>query len=59
LSGASGLREQTSEGSPHRRSGKPRNVGIASNVNPSSHRFQPTRQLTLTGINGFQDDVTI
>ena len=39
---------------------KPRNVGIASNVNPFLAPIPANKgNWTLTGINGFQDDVTI
>jgi len=56
-----GLREQTSEGKPVVAIvGKPRNVGIASNVNPFLEPIPPNKSnWTVTGINGFQDDVTI
>jgi hypothetical protein len=56
-----GLREQTSEAKqiiadPSR----PRNVGIASNVNPFLDPIPPQDpNWTVTGINGFQDDATI
>ena len=56
-----GLREQTSEGKaviadPNR----PRNVGLASNVNPFLTPIPPNdSSWTVTGINGFQDDVII
>jgi hypothetical protein len=56
-----GLREQTSEGKALIADpAKPRNVGIASNVNPFLAPIPANKgNWTLTGINGFQDDVTI
>lgn len=56
-----GLREQTSEGRPVIADlSKPRNVGIASNVNPLLAPIPPNDgHWTVTGINGFQDAVTI
>jgi hypothetical protein len=56
-----GLREQTSEGKAlFADPAKPRNVGIASNVNPFLAPIPPNKgNWTLTGINGFQDDATI
>ena len=56
-----GLREQTSEGqaviAPV---GRPRNIGLATNVNPFLAPIPPNKaNWTVTGINGFQDDVTI
>jgi hypothetical protein len=56
-----GLREHTSEGKPVVADlSKPRNVGIASNVNPFLAPIPANdSSWTVTGINGFQDDVTI
>ena len=56
-----GLREQTSEGKPVVAGpAEPRNVGIATNVNPFLAPIPPNDgNWTVTGINGFQDDVTI
>jgi hypothetical protein len=56
-----GLREQTSEGKALIADpAKPRNVGIASNVNPFLTPIPANDgNWTLTGINGFQDDATI
>jgi len=56
-----GLREQTSEGQPVvANPAKPRNVGVASNVNPFLAPIPPNAPAwTVTGINGFQEDVTI
>jgi hypothetical protein len=56
-----GLREQTSEGKALIADpAKPRNVGIASNVNPFLAPIPANDgNWTLTGINGFQDDATI
>jgi hypothetical protein len=56
-----GLREQTSENRPLIADpAKPRNVGIASNVNPFLSPIPPNdAHWTLTGINGFQEDATI
>ena len=56
-----GLREQTSEGqaviAPV---GRARNVGSGTNVNPFLAPITPNdANWTVTGINGFQDDVTI
>jgi hypothetical protein len=55
------LREQTSENHPVIADpAKPRNVGIASNVNPFLAPIPPNDgNWTLTGVNGFQDDATI
>jgi hypothetical protein len=56
-----GLREQTSEGKPVIAPvGRPRNVGLATNVNPFLAPIPPNHgNWTVTGINGFQEDVTI
>jgi hypothetical protein len=56
-----GLREQTSENQPVIAPvGRPRNVGIATNVNPFLAPIPPNQaNWTVTGIGGFQDDVTI
>jgi hypothetical protein len=56
-----GLREQTSEGKPVIAPvGRPRNVGLATNVNPFLDPIPPNKaNWTVTGINGFQEDVTI
>jgi hypothetical protein len=56
-----GLREQTSEGKPVVADPtKPRNSGVASNVNPFLGPIPAnTANWTVTGINGFQNDVTI
>ena len=56
-----GLREQTSKNRPVIADpAKPRNVGIASNVNPFLAPIPANDgNWTLTGINGFQDDATI
>lgn len=55
------LREQISENRPLIADpAKPRNVGIASNVNPFLAPIPANDgNWTLTGINGFQDDATI
>jgi hypothetical protein len=55
------MTEQTSEGKPVVQIiGKPRNVGLATNVNPHLDPIPPQdANWTVTGINGFQDDVTI
>ena len=56
-----GLREQTSEGKPVVAIvGKARNPGVASNVNPFLAPIPPyAANWTVTGIGGFQDDVTV
>jgi len=56
-----GLKEQTSENKPLIADpAKPRNTGIASNVNPFLAPIPANDgNWTLTGINGFQDDATI
>jgi hypothetical protein len=56
-----GLREHTSEGKPVIAPvGRPRNVGLATNVNPFLAPIPPNHaNWTVTGIGGFQDDVTI
>jgi hypothetical protein len=56
-----GLREQTSENQPVVADpAKPRSTGIASNVNPFLAPIPPNSPAwTVTGINGFQEDVTI
>ena len=56
-----GLREQISEGKPVVADpSKPRSTGIASNVNPFLTPIPPNAaHWTVTGINGFQDDVTL
>jgi hypothetical protein len=56
-----GLREQTSEGKPVIAPvGRPRNVGAGTNVNPFLAPIPPNHgNWTVTGINGFQEDVTI
>ncbi len=53
--------EQTSEGQPVIAIvGKPRNLGIATNVNPHLAPIPPDDgSWTVTGVAGFQDDVTI
>jgi hypothetical protein len=56
-----GLREQTSEGKPVIAPvGRARNVGSGTNVNPFLAPIPPNHgNWTVTGINGFQEDVTI
>jgi hypothetical protein len=56
-----GLREQTSEGKPVIAPvGRPRNVGAGTNVNPFLAPIPPNHgNWTVTGINGFQEDVPI
>jgi len=56
-----GLREHISEGQPLVADpARPRNAGIAANVNPLLAPIPPNDgSWTVTGINGFQDDVTI
>jgi hypothetical protein len=56
-----GLREQTSENQPVIAPvGRPRNIGIATNVNPFLAPIPPNHpNWTVTGIGGFQDDVTL
>ena len=53
--------EQTSEGKPVvAQVGRARNVGIATNVNPFLDPIPPNdANWTVTGVTGFQDDVTI
>jgi hypothetical protein len=55
------MSEQTSENRPLiAQVGRPRNVGIATNVNPFLDPIPPNDgSWTVTGITGFQDDVTI
>jgi hypothetical protein len=55
------MSEQISEGKPVVAIvGKPRNVGIATNVNPFLEPIPPhDASWTVTGVNGFQEDVTI
>jgi hypothetical protein len=56
-----GLREQISEGKPVIAPvGRTRNAGLATNVNPFLAPIPPNHgNWTVTGINGFQDDVTL